>query len=98
MPAILDISAMKAFALGRRAKWKDYVDLYFVLKNFHSLQEISMKATSLYGESLFSERQFRQQLAFHKDINYTEEVEYMPGYFVDEQEIKSFLIDQALSI
>ena len=31
---------------------------------------------------------FCAQLAFHKDINYIEEVEYMPGYFVDEQEIK----------
>ena len=98
MPSILELAAMKAFALGRRAKWKDYVDLYFVLKNFYSVQEISMKAYHLYSESLFSERQFRQQLAFHKDINYSEAVEYMPGYFVDEQEIKNFLIEQALSI
>ena len=74
------------------------MDLYFVLKNFYSVQEISMKAYHLYSESLFSERQFRQQLAFHKDINYSESVEYMPGYFVNEQEIKEFLIEQALSI
>ena len=25
---LLSLSAMKAYALGRRAKWKDYVDLY----------------------------------------------------------------------
>ena len=98
MPSVLELAAMKAFALGRRAKWKDYVDLYFVLKNFYSLQEVTMKAYHLYGESLFSEKQFRQQLAFHKDINYTEEVEYMSGYFVDEQKIKDFLIEQALSV
>jgi len=98
MPSILELAAMKAFALGRRAKWKDYVDLYFVLKDFYSLQEVATKAYCLYGESLFSEKQFRQQLAFHKDINYTEEVEYMPGYFIDEQEIKDFLIEQALSV
>ncbi len=29
MPDLLSLAAMKAFALGRRAKWKDYVDLYF---------------------------------------------------------------------
>ena len=98
MPSILEISAMKAFALGRRAKWKDYVDMYFVLKNFHSLPEIIQKATQLYDESLFSESLFRKQLAFHKDIDYTEEVEYMSGYAVDEQEIKHFLIEQSLSI
>ena len=28
MPDLLALSAMKAYALGRRAKWKDYVDLY----------------------------------------------------------------------
>ena len=26
MPTLLSLAAMKAFALGRRAKWKDYVD------------------------------------------------------------------------
>jgi len=98
MPSILEISAMKAFALGRRAKWKDYVDLYFVLKNYHSLQEIVEKSYQLYSEGLFSERQFRQQLSFHKDINYSEEVEYMPGFAVDENEIKSFLIEQAVTL
>lgn len=27
MPDLLHLAAMKAYALGRRAKWKDYVDL-----------------------------------------------------------------------
>lgn len=31
-PSLLDLAAMKAYALGRRSKWKDYVDLYFLLK------------------------------------------------------------------
>jgi len=35
IPALLDLAAMKAYALGGRAKWKDYVDLYFIL-NFSS--------------------------------------------------------------
>jgi len=29
MPDLLTLAAMKAFALGRRSKWKDYIDLYF---------------------------------------------------------------------
>ena len=33
LPTLLDLAAMKAFAMGRRSKWKDYVDLYFLLKN-----------------------------------------------------------------
>ena len=29
MPDLITLSAMKAYALGKRAKWKDYVDLYY---------------------------------------------------------------------
>ena len=29
VPSLLDLAAMKTYALGGRAKWKDYVDLYF---------------------------------------------------------------------
>ncbi len=37
----LEIAAMKAYALGRRATLKDYIDLYFILKEkANSLQEI----------------------------------------------------------
>ena len=97
MPNLQTLAAMKAFALGRRSKWKDYVDLYFLLRDHLKLEDILSKAKEIYGQE-FLEKLFCAQLAFHKDINYSEEVEYMPGYFVDEQEIKNFLIEQALSI
>ena len=29
LPDLLTLAAMKAFALGGRGKWKDYVDLYY---------------------------------------------------------------------
>src|SRR3989338_6651200 len=35
MPDLLTLAAMKAYALGVRAKWKDYVDLYFIIKDFY---------------------------------------------------------------
>jgi len=95
MPSLLSLSAMKAFALGRRAKWKDYVDLYFVLKEYFSVKDISTEAEQIFGQ-LFSEKLFRGQLAFHKDIDFSEPVEYMPGFEVDEQELKDFLIDKSL--
>ena len=95
MPELITLSAMKAFALGRRAKWKDYVDLYFMLKNCFTIKDISMEADRIFGQP-FSEKLFRAQLAFHKDIDYSEPVEYLPGFEVDEQEIKDFLIDRAL--
>ena len=95
MPSLLSLSAMKAFALGRRAKWKDYVDLYFMLKERFSIKDISTESERIFGQ-LFSEKLFRGQLAFHKDIDFSEPVEYMPGFEVNEQEVKDFLIDKSL--
>ena len=44
MPSLLSLAAMKAYALGRRSKWKDYVDLYFLLTRFFKLHEITDQA------------------------------------------------------
>jgi len=95
MPSLLSLSAMKAFALGRRAKWKDYVDIYFLLKEHFSIKDIAKEAERIFGQ-LFSEKLFREQLAFHEDIDYSESVEYMTGFNVDEQDVKKFLIDKSL--
>lgn len=89
MPDILTLSAMKAHALGRRAKWKDYIDLYYILKN-HKLEEIVNKANEIF-KSEFNEKLFRVQLSYYEDIDYSEEVEYMPGFEVSKEEVKKFL-------
>lgn len=96
VPGLLTLASMKAFALGRRAKWKDYVDLFFILKDNYSMQDICREAEINFG-SQFSEKLFRQQLAFHKDIDYSEEVEYLVPAF-SEEEIKTFLIEKATDI
>jgi hypothetical protein len=96
MPTLLSLAAMKAFALGRRAKWKDYVDLYFILKNYFSIEQIAIETTRIFGQ-LFSEKLFREQLAFHNDIDYSEPVEFMVKPVSDE-EVKDFLIDKATEI
>lgn len=76
VPALLDLAAMKAYALGRRSKWKDYVDLYFLLKNHFDISQISKRASGIFGE-LFSEKMFRVQLSYFADVDYTEQVDYM---------------------
>lgn len=95
-PSLLTLAAMKAFALGRRSKWKDYVDLYFILKEFYTLTEISKQAHSIFSDQ-FSEKLFREQIAFHKDIDYSEEVEYVIPHPPTENEIKEFLIQTAIN-
>lgn len=95
MPDLHTLAAMKAFALGRRSKWKDYVDLYYLIKDYFSVNDIIQKAEVIYGQE-FSGKLFKAQLAFHKDINYAEPVEYMPGFEEKEETIKAFLIEKAL--
>jgi hypothetical protein len=96
IPSLLSLAAMKAFALGRRAKWKDYVDLYFILRDYYTIEEICNEAIGIFKQQ-FSEKLFREQLAFHKDIDYSEALEYLVQPVPDD-EIKSFLIDKATDI
>jgi len=94
LPTLLSLASMKAYALGRRAKWKDYVDLYFILRDHYSIEEISKEAIKNFGQ-FYSEKLFREQLAFHKDINYSEPVEYLIPE-PSEEVIKQFLTDKAI--
>ncbi|GHT56426.1 hypothetical protein FACS189451_01170 [Bacteroidia bacterium] len=41
---------------------------------------------------------FRAQLAYHADIDYTEEVCFLPGFEVNPEEVKQFLIDISIKI
>ena len=95
MPELISLAAMKAFALGRRSKWKDYIDLYFLLKDHFSLDQIIQRAESIFGQE-FSGKLFRAQLAYHEDIDYTENVDFMEGFYVEPERVKAFLIDQVL--
>jgi len=96
LPNLLDLAAMKAYALGRRSKWKDYVDLYFILKEHYTIKQIPDRSTDLFGQ-LFSEKLFRAQLSYFDDIAYSESVEFLLSP-VPDNEIKNFLIDKATDI
>jgi hypothetical protein len=96
LPELLDLAAMKAYALGRRSKWKDYVDLYFLLKDHFNIHQISTRASQIFDQ-LFLEKLFRAQLSFFADIDYSEPVEFI-GKPVPEKEIMEFLIEKAIDL
>ena len=96
LPDLKTLAAMKAYALGRRSKWKDYVDLYFLIKNYFTVKEISAKANEIFKD-LFSEKLFRAQLSYFDDIDYSEPIDYLVSP-VPEKEIKDFLIERAIDL
>ncbi|HKK66730.1 MAG TPA: nucleotidyl transferase AbiEii/AbiGii toxin family protein [Bacteroidales bacterium] len=96
MPELTVLSALKAYALGRRSKWKDYVDLYFLLKHVLSITSLIEHAESIFGDR-FNAKLFRQQLAWYEDIDYSEKVDYTGDEQPGQQEIKDFLTEQSLT-
>lgn len=99
LPSLPDLAAMKAFAFGQRAKWKDYVDMYFLLKNNLNFNDICKRTENLFNINksiVFTEKLFRQQLSYFKNIDYSEPVEFI-GNPVPDDEIRNFLTEVALT-
>lgn len=94
IPSLVDLAAMKAYTLGERAKWKDYVDMYFIFQSRISLKSVADKADQLFSGG-FNEKLFREQLTYYEDINYEEEVEYLVPE-PSKDEIKKYLSSIAL--
>lgn len=96
LPNLLTLAAMKLYALGRRAKWKDYVDIYFIMKNYYTIGQIIKKSRQIFG-SEFNEKLLRVQLSYFKDIDYGEKIIYLNGFEVSDKIIKEELIKFSLS-
>ncbi len=95
MPDIVTLSAMKAYALGRRAKWKDYVDLYFIAEKLGSIDPIIEKAKEIFSVE-FDEKNFRIQLAYFEDIDYSEKIVFMKEFEVEDEKIKKKLLEYSV--
>lgn len=96
VPSLLTLGAMKLFAMGKRAKWKDYVDIYQILHH-HTFTQLCDEADKLLGGE-FNAKLARVQLSYYDDVNYSEQVEWLPGFETDPEDIKSFLVEESLKI
>jgi len=84
-----DLAANKAYTIGRRGAWRDYVDLFFFLKwNFYSIDTLISLATKKFGGE-FNEKLFLSQLTYFADIDIVSTVYIKEKYSDDE--IKAFL-------
>jgi nucleotidyltransferase AbiEii toxin of type IV toxin-antitoxin system len=68
MLSVKEIGATKAYTIGRRGTYKDYVDLYFIVAEQHaSLEEIIAIAERKFRHE-FNSRLFTEQLLFMDDV------------------------------
>lgn len=63
------IGFTKAYSIGRRGSYKDYVDLYFLLKgDYILLEDIVQDCQEIFGDG-FSDRLFLEQLVYMNDVD-----------------------------
>lgn len=62
-----DLASNKAYVVGRRGEYRDYVDLFFLLKRNLELKDIIKEAKKRF-KGAFSERLFWEQLVYFDDL------------------------------
>ena len=87
--SIREIAAMKAFAVGRRLSYKDYVDWYFLLKEkYVDLENVIAFCQKKFGND-FNDRLFLGQLVSFEDIP-TQKIDFF-GDQIDRVAIQQFI-------
>ena len=92
---IKDLASNKAYLLGRRPAYRDYVDIYFLLQYGFSLKQIIKEAQRRF-EGGFSEKLFLQQLTYFDDLD-DFEIEFIAEKQPSPPEVKRFLEEQVRS-
>lgn len=86
--SVKEVAATKAYTIGRRGSYKDYIDLYFIISGgYFSLEEIIALAEKKYG-SEFNSRLFLEQLIYLEDIKDIEII--FSGEKVGKTEVEEF--------
>lgn len=88
---ISDIASNKAYTIGRRPAWRDYVDLYFLLRDQTTIEKIIPDTQKRFGGN-FSEKLFLEQLTFFDDLE--DHTMDLVDKTITEAKIKSLLIEK----
>lgn len=94
--SIKEIAVTKAYTIGRRGSFKDYIDLFFILSGkYITLNEIITLAEKKYGK-VFHARLFLEQLIYLEDIEDTEII--FSADRITKKQIKQFFIGEIKKI
>ncbi len=83
-----DIASSKAYAVGRRGVWRDYVDLYFLLHDHIRLSAVIKQAERRFA-GVFDARLFLEQLVYDGDLD-DQAVQFFDKT-VEKKEVMEFL-------
>jgi hypothetical protein len=96
LASIKQIAVMKAQTINRRAAFKDYVDLYFIVRGgYAGLAEILSGAKTVFKDE-FSQRLFLEQLVYSEDLE-EKGIEFL-GKKVGKREIQKFFEKEIKSL
>ena len=93
---IPEIAAMKAYTIGRRAIYKDYIDLYFILFEKHSSLPEIIKISKEKFKEHFDPRLFLEQLVYLEDIQ-EEPIQFLKKK-VGKKELEDFFQEEIKKI
>jgi len=86
------IAFTKAYSIGRRGSYKDYVDLYFLLKGgYVQLNDIIKECPKIFGGN-FSDRLFLEQLVYMDDIDEIE-IKFLE-IKVTKKDLETFFVNE----
>lgn len=94
MFSVKEIAIKKAYTIGRRGVYRDYFDLYILLKDKHTtLEEIITSAEKIY-RGLFSAKLFLEQLVYYKDLPDFDIAPIKNEPLASKDEVEQFLEEQ----
>ena len=92
LASIRDIAANKAHTIGRRALWRDYVDIFWILQHSYlTISDIIDAAKHKYGIE-FVETQFLEQLGYFADVTVVP-IQYIKDA-PESKDIQEYLLSQ----
>lgn len=86
-----DLASNKAYVIGRRGEYRDYVDLFFMLKRGLKIKKIVGESQKRF-QGAFSERLFLQQLTYFGDLK-DFKIDFIDKKYQPE-EIKRFFVKE----
>jgi len=87
---VKEIAVQKAYTIGRRGEYRDYFDLYTILKNdYIGFDELIRSTKKVYG-SVFDEKIFLQQLVYFGDMSNFEVIPVSQKPIPTPEEVKRY--------